>query len=505
MPKTSLLFETRAAPTAGAVYKDWPEFSSAWRRAETSDGAEFVGKIVGGLNPFGEQLNFMSHYSGWLLPPEGELVLYTLSSDASFVFADDKPVLNWPGVHSGKSYETDVHKASVPNPGGPIKIDYYQAKGGQGTPQSALGWKTEAGLKIIQPDSWLHPGSCRTIRFEAQGKPAPVASLRLRSYLGWAGKWLYEINCTLERSDLGGWSIEWHFSDGTVLNGPECNRIIADSIPQVVTVEAKRGNEMVKTSQRMPAFGAPARNAAHAEGNSRYIQELRADTPANWSPAALSSVMPFLIEFGSDSDVAPYAEAWFKLRPPPSEPSWLPAQLARLRFRAQTDPKEALTELRAIDFAAHNLYEKQLSLFEIDVLVYFMHDPSALGRAQQVALLFPDSTEGRLARIRVGDYYRLAGDVNKAAQQYASAQRTDESGGRKLPAQDQAFSMTIRDMLDNDYSHEANAKLQEWELNHPMAKLSTDFPSPSQPCPHAFRSLARGPRRARGIRRHTSG
>ncbi len=35
--------------------------------------------------------------------------------------------------------------------------------------------------------------------------------------------------------------------------------------------------------------------------------------------------------------------------------------------------------------------------------------------------------------------------------------------------------MTIRDMIDNEYSHEADAKLREWELNHPMAKLTTDF------------------------------
>ncbi len=424
------MFETRTAPASDAVYKDWSELSSAWRRAGASDGAEFVGKIVGGLNPFGEQLNFLSHYSGWLLPPQGDLVLYTLSSDASFIFADDKLVLQWPGVHGGKSYENNAHKAAVPNTGGPIKIDYYQGKGGEGAPQSALGWKTPGGLKIIQPDCWLHPGTCEITRFEAQGKPLPVATLNLVSYLGWAGQWLYEVKCALEPAALSGWDIEWHFSDGAVFKGPQCARIVADSVRQVVTVQARRGGELTQTSQRMPAFGAPSKNAREA-GNDGYLEKLRLESPAHWSAAGLGAVMPFLTEFGSDADVAPFAEAWFKLRPAPSNPSWLPAQLARLRFRAQADPKGAMAELRAIDSAARGLYEKQLSLFEIDLLVYFLHDPTAVGRAQQAALLYPDSAEGKLARIRVGDYYRLAGDVLEGS----PAVRGSATAGRVRRAQ----------------------------------------------------------------------
>ena len=50
-----------------------------------------------------------------------------------------------------------------------------------------------------------------------------------------------------------------------------------------------------------------------------------------------------------------------------------------------------------------------------------------------------------------------------------------ESAGRKLPAQDRAFAMTVEDLLNRNELAAAEQKLTEWETRHPLAKLDSDF------------------------------
>jgi TolA-binding protein len=51
----------------------------------------------------------------------------------------------------------------------------------------------------------------------------------------------------------------------------------------------------------------------------------------------------------------------------------------------------------------------------------------------------------------------------------------DESAGRKLPAQDRAYSIEIGGLIADGHRKEAEQKLNEWESKHPMAKVDSDF------------------------------
>jgi len=109
--------------------------------------------------------------------------------------------------------------------------------------------------------------------------------------------------------------------------------------------------------------------------------------------------------------------------------------------------------------------------------VFYLRDEGVIARAQQMASQRAGTQLGLIASVRMGDYYRLTGRLKEAVAQYQAAQKkvTEETAGRKLPAQDRAYSIAVGEMLANGYRAEAEEKMLEWEANHPMAKLDTDF------------------------------
>ena len=134
-------------------------------------------------------------------------------------------------------------------------------------------------------------------------------------------------------------------------------------------------------------------------------------------------------------------------------------------------------ELHGVDMTTQKQHLKDLSMLELELAVFYLHDPSTLSIAQRVAMESKGTPESQLALIRLGDYFRLTDQPEKAEAQYASVQKEipDETGGRKLPAMDRSYSITIDNLLSNGMRHEADAKLREWELVHPLCKRDSDF------------------------------
>ena len=111
-PKVSVLLETRRLP-AGATLDDWPGLESAWKAAKDVDGAGFVPSIAHGDNPFGDSVNFISHYTGWLKTNGKKTAIYTQSCDASFVLVNDKFEFGWPGRHAANANLNTVPKKEI--------------------------------------------------------------------------------------------------------------------------------------------------------------------------------------------------------------------------------------------------------------------------------------------------------------------------------------------------------------------------------------------------------
>jgi tetratricopeptide (TPR) repeat protein len=486
-PKTSVLFETRrSGATRSETYSSFGALESAWNGAASqTQGAAFMSKIYKGDNPYGDDTFFLSHFSAYLAPMSGDMELFTNSADASFVLINNEPFVDWTGRPSGNATDKGLRFKKLAASAEPIKVDYYQAKGGgDDPPNMTLGWRKPGGhLEVVPPEAFLHEGTSTIQRYESpQGTPVPAPEIELVSYLGFGGAFLYEVRCKLAPADLEGAAIQWRFDDGAVLNGAKVTRVMS-GLPgtQHVTVIAQRGAAGMQVVRRLGFYGKPPPEAADDKeqgkaartGHERYVDLLMQLDPAKLDAAMLAAALPLMFESGTDAQAAAFANAWLALKPSLTDPLWLPAYAARIRTIAQTNPQAALAEVAA-NSAARQVYGRQLDLLELELLVFSVHDLAAMPRVQQLAFSL-GAQAGKLGDIRIGDLYRLNGDVDHAVARYQAAQPPDNSNGRQLPAEDQANSMTIEDLLDSGARQDAMEKLDAWELAHPMAKFTTNF------------------------------
>jgi len=476
-PKISLVMETRRAP-AGMGFDDWASVEKAWREGN-SDGAGFVPLIYHGENLYGESTDFLTHYTGWLQTSGTETVrLYTLSSDASFVVVNDVYAFGWPGKHSPDANEGTVANKAVPGTPGFTKIDYYAAKGGDAQPPPAmvLGWQRGGKFETIPSEAWLHPSAAQLSGIEGvHDIPAPVADVHFRSYMGFDGLWFYETSCSLPGRNLGGWSVQWYFSDGTVVSGSDCTRLLAGNAPQTVTVQLQRGGESISGIRRIVFNGnMPEASIKDAGELAHYLDLFDKENPAQMSAGTLAAEFRFLRVFGSDQQCGRVANALLQQQKPAvSDPLWIDVKLAHLRLLAQSDPRGALVELHQIDGGIWKKYERTLDLFELDLLAFGLRDGGLVNRASQIAFLNPNTDLPAIAKVRVGDLYRSLGKYREAIAQFQ--QLGAKGDARSIPAQDRAYSITVNELLAKSDREEAAGKLLEWEMRHPMAEFGSDY------------------------------
>jgi len=476
-PKTSLLLETRRLPASPKI-DSWPEMEKTWQSAPAVDGAGFVSSIYRAGNAFGENANFSSRFTGWLATPDGgSLVLYTLSSDASFVLVNDKLALEWPGVHGPGANLKSVKSANVAVQPGFTKIDYHQAKIGGGDSAAVLGWQKNGKFETVPPEAWLHPGTTRILKLEdARGWPVPLISARFNSYAGYGGHWLFDVECSTDLPP--DWTAEWRFEDGAVTSGQKCGRILVGTKPQFITLTLRRGRDETTAVKRLDPPDNPreasVKNPADLEN---YLRLIDGEDPQRLSTSTLDAFMPLLVDFAGIRRIARVAAPWIDKKRPPADDQWFRAQMAVLQSIAQTDPRKALEKLKLVDPAARKKFAQLFSLYELELLVFSLQDPSAEDLARRIAFDFPGTETATLAKIRTGDLFRLTARIQPAIEQYRSVQKdiVDETGGRKLPAQDRALSITVESLMESGLRREAADKLREWELKHPMSKFESDF------------------------------
>ena len=96
----------------------------------------------------------------------------------------------------------------------------------------------------------------------------------------------------------------------------------------------------MRVVHRLSFYGPPPKEAGNeAAGGRKYLNLLVKEDPSRLNAAALAGMLPLLLEFGEDGQIAPFAEAWLRQKPNPADPLWLPAELARLRASTRSAGK----------------------------------------------------------------------------------------------------------------------------------------------------------------------
>jgi len=473
---TSLLMETRRLAN-NAKFSSWREMLETWLRSGPVDGMGFVSRIFQGENPFGDNRRFATHYTGYLLTANTRQVrLYTLSSDASFVLVNGLCVLSSPGTHGARANEKTAPMVTIKCPTPLTRIDYYHVKSDSAHPPGmVLGWQNQHpvtmrelrfhGYETIPYNAWAHSGDARVLRVEGRDGPAPAPHERILSYIGYNNAWFYDLLLTTPPLP-DGWTAEWEFADGAVQRGATASRVLITDALQKVTLRLKHGSETLTGFRRLEF----PNNLTQASINrstdvKRYAALLAQDDATKLPPVAIA----FLKEFGTVEQLARVADGFLQKHPNAASDLWAAAHEARIRWLAQTNAPQALTAVR--NLPPHQQHLRLFNDLELDLLIYYLRD---VGAAPRVEALAGDKLR---ARIRLGDLFRLAGKIPQAIEWYQAAQQVspDKTDGRKLPAQDRAYSMTISDALARNNRVEAEKKLAEWEQLHPLAKVQTDF------------------------------
>lgn len=138
--RAGLLLETRQSASAAPV-ESLADFRRRWDGAAKADGRGFVEKIFHGFNPYGPSERFMSLYSGFFrVAAPGDYAFATVSSDASFLQIDGKPVAEWPGLHPPRDGRYGEHSGRVRLEAGMHRIEYAHAHCGN-VPCAMAAWR----------------------------------------------------------------------------------------------------------------------------------------------------------------------------------------------------------------------------------------------------------------------------------------------------------------------------------------------------------------------------
>lgn len=510
-PRVSLLLETKPLQES-LKNASWTRLDSIWSKAPSSFGAEFVDSISHRGNPFGPHFGYISRYLGRVaLPPNHkELEVYGWALDTGGFKLDDKPLFfqQVPTDLKVLLHPENIAKKKINLPTGSAPIEVFQAKEQQGgnidkEGMVDFGWidpavvaeaakiqkqndragKDGEKTRVPQPftpfpDTWYeHPGTTDTGGIErVNGEPVPLPIVTLESYIGWNDLWFFEASAKLPDQLPAGWTANWEFDAGGPATGTNVRKVLAGMELMPVKVTLTNGTAKL-TGFTIPNTFAEVHEASINEpaDTARYCELISSDAPESITPAALGAFCAFLSEFGPSDLLAKYVPVWIKSNPDRNSPLLEKVMPSYISALAQTSPKEALDVLKKAraDFRSPEM-QKKLELLQLDILVFILQDPTAVDLGHSLSFLLKGTPEEKLGDIRVGDYYRLSSQPDKAIASYQAAQ-TPEARTKKQAAVDQSNSMQVKNLIDGEEPRDAMEMLSTWELQNPMAKLQSDY------------------------------
>ena len=470
--KRSLLLETRRLPEGAnvATYGGW---QAAWKSSRDVDGAGFVPLIFQGENPFGESHHFLSRYTGQLQTGDGgKLRFYTLSDDVSYVMIDGRAALQWQSNTPPPLAPEKVPLVNVSLPKGSVAVEYFHAVADPPTAM-VLGWEQAGKLGNVPPEAWVHPGKVHAGPIEARdGAPVPLATLSAERYLGYGGEWYVRVKAAVANPGEG-WAVEWQWPDGHLDPGPEVARLWLSLEPLAVTLRLRNGSRVIEGhSVLIIPRNMPEASVNNEAQLAEFLGLLEKEDPAAVPEAARRAGFVLASAFLPAATAARWAEGWLALAKPAGG-AWVAAMTAAIRETAKHDPKAALDRLSSLAKPARDALGSTADLLELDLRVFGLRDPAVVGLVARLRKS-GDKALATLAVVRLGDYHLLGGRLEEAARCYGEAVAAGEAAERRAPVLDRAHSLAIEDLVNGNHLDEARAKLDEWERQHPAARLEGD-------------------------------
>jgi tetratricopeptide (TPR) repeat protein len=488
----------------------------------TLEGTGFRRGVSDGFNPFGENTEFISYYSGYLqIDEEGEYAFCSASDDGSWIVVNGKTILDWPGPHDWRGAGRGQRNGRITLQPGLAHVEYFHEQM-IGPTMAFMGWKPpgQDHFTAVPPDRWLSVRPATVAGYQARKKPLfAVAEVHLVNT--W---WVRDsddqqaalVQCT-DHSVCSNGRIakrEWSFGDGLTGVGGNLRHVyFRTGRPQIeLTVTDNHGNrDSVRCTP--PIFKVDVQAREFQYGNEKqYVQNATGYDFARMQQDDLEACADFWRCLERWDELARAATAYLeRFGDSPSAPR-LAATAARSHLSGQQyDPKRADGLLaRAIAGTKDTKARQDLLLKRARVLTWEIGDyPAAedvlrglilsARLAQQdpprhIALLAPpaasqpdgpDSSAMQLAvddlpkdiarpvLVAVGDLALLTGDRDRAVDLYRQAEQiaTRPLGKPEETAKEGIYPYSVEDFLERGEFEWACKTLDQWEEELPSARL----------------------------------
>ncbi|MEI8233266.1 MAG: hypothetical protein WCH57_01120 [Verrucomicrobiota bacterium] len=489
-----------------------------------------VPMVADRANRYGSSENYASYYCGWLKVPENGPIGYaTISSDGSQAILDGKVVADWPGKHpyqggmkGDKGKTMDIGK-------GPRRFEYFHFSVSE-NPQAQFAWRLPDAPKEYYAtpanNDWVRSGSVKLLSAESRsGVPLAIFEKNATSYLGFDSNWIDLFTLRVPMAEdypdaEFSWNIEGKYKlSGSTVLWP----VVRGDLPKAtLTIKTSRGST---SSSRILYPDVIPHGANIAKKEHRKM----------WQEAMLNRVKAGPHRNHAADD---WPKPFWTLLPEIIEPGEAQDLLSELFNNSANEvrnlPQEALNKLEDIYFdeiiiggkkEAEAFLKKAINdqkdpalrfHWQIKQIDYYLFEAGDTKTARQLAEKLDASmghgmqVDSVLRLVQCGDIERTEGNLDRAMQWYAAAQRAsrqplsnqqDHPMGAATPTptpvakgmvigastgsqtdwrvrtvRQNAYFSQVKSLLDQkNYLQEAKAALEQWQVEFPFSKLNGDY------------------------------
>ena len=247
------------------------QFAELWKMGEFQ-GGEFVDQVFAAFNPFGSNTNALHFYDGFLkIEKAGPTTFCVASTDASFLFIDDREVAAWPGKHPVRPGLNGSKRGTVTLQAGLHRFTYLHANSGNDSfAIAAIVLPNDKQHFVIGPEYFTHAA------YAFVGPLTHKDGQRQADFI-WENRYVVNIgehalyDLTFEAAvpkDAPDATYAWDFGDGTCGSGSKTGHLYfaCGDTPVTLTVTFGNGQKAVsrQTVRVTPRYGQSENDDARA-------------------------------------------------------------------------------------------------------------------------------------------------------------------------------------------------------------------------------------------------
>ena len=478
-PQRGLILETR--PYRGGGVNNWGQMQATLRRAGPPYGRGIVPRVWHGHNPFGPSMKIVSVYTGWLnIVSKGPYEIITSSASASFLFVDDKLVVQWPGWH--RAVADGRHRRRMTLQPGVHKFAYYHAQG-DAPPIMVAAWRNGRMKKaqIIPAHVFMPPLAAKSVEYRLRGKD-------FAADFSWGnvGEALFQghygvtvaFNDTSYPRTSSQTRREWEFGDGVKSKEFRPSHVFLATGTHTVTLKVFRvGKPYVCRQKVLVDRDWGRQHRLQLDPLAAVAAKVDAYPFESMSAPALFGAVLLYQKMGRTKEMLQVGNVLLKKLADLPERDLVEAAVVLGGAWRDTarKPKTALGIFRKAEKTLRNhVFRARLAVLAGDVLLYHLgKTASAKVEYERVAKDYPKATEYvRLSLMRLGDVARRLGQLPEARHYYQKAlgKRQKKPPGRET--MDMALrALETEDLLRRGELEAVEKSLHLWQWQDPEAKV----------------------------------